>query len=111
MRFSPKDIVLIPFPFTHFDAEKIRPALIISEKNQYGDHVVLFLTSQVSKYEKNKENILIKKNEINNLAFDSLVIPTKIATLSESMMVEGIGVVTEREWSKIKKELRKVLGI
>lgn len=111
MRFSPKDIVLIPFPFTHFDSDKIRPALIISKQNQYGDHVVLFLTSQVKKYEKNKENILIKKTEINNLVVDSLVIPTKIATLSESMMVEKIGIVNSKEWSQIKNELKKVLGI
>jgi mRNA interferase MazF len=111
MRFSPKDIVLIPFPFTHFDSEKIRPAVIVSPKNQYGDHVVLFLTSQVKKYEKNIENILIKKSETNNLLLDSLVIPSKIATLSESMMVEKIGVVNSKEWSNIKVELKKVLGI
>lgn len=111
MRYSPKDIVLIPFPFTHFDANTIRPALIISKQNQYGDHVVLFLTSQVKKYEKNKENILIKKSETNNLAVDSLVMPAKIATLSESMMIEKIGVINEGEWSKIKKELKKILGI
>lgn len=111
MHFSPKDIVLIPFPFTHFDAEKIRPALIVSKQNTYGDHAVLFLTSQVKKYEKNKENIFIKKSEINNLLLDSLVILSKIATLSESMMLEKIGIVTAKEWLQIQKELKKVLGI
>ena len=111
MRFSPKDIVLIPFPFTHFDSDKIRPALIVSKQNQYGDHVVLFLTSQVKKYEKNKENILIKKTEINNLVVDSLVMTAKIATLSESMMVEKIGIVNSKEWSNIKTVLKNVLGI
>jgi mRNA interferase MazF len=111
MRFSPKDIVLLPFPFTHFDSDKIRPALILSKQNIYGDYVVIFLTSQVKKYEKNKENIFIKKSEINNLLADSLAIPSKIATLSESMMVEKIGVVDLKEWSKVKNELKKVLGI
>lgn len=111
MRFSPKDIVLIPFPFTHFDSDKIRPALIISKQNLYGDHVVLFLTSQVKKYEKNKENILIRKTEINNLVVDSLVMPAKIATLSESMMIEKIGVVNSKEWSNIKIALKKILEI
>ena len=111
MRFSPKDIVLVPFPFTHFDADKIRPALIISKQNSYGDHVVIFLTSQVKKYEKDKENVSIKKNETNNLLSDSLVIPSKLATLSESMILEKIGVVSPGEWIKIKKELKKVLGM
>lgn len=111
MRFYPKDIVLVPFPFTHFDADKIRPALIVSKQNSYGDHVVIFLTSQVKKYEKDKGNIPIKKSETNNLLLDSLAIPSKIATLSESMMLEKMGVVSPGEWLKIKKELRKVLGI
>jgi mRNA interferase MazF len=111
MRFSPCDIVLVPFPFTHFDSDKIRPAIILSKQNTYSDHVVIFLTSQVKKYEKNIENIFIKKSEINNLLVDSLAIPSKIATLSESMMIEKIGVVNTKEWSKIKSELNKVLGI
>jgi mRNA-degrading endonuclease toxin of MazEF toxin-antitoxin module len=42
---------------------------------------------------------------------DSLVMTAKIATLSESMMVEKIGIVDLKEWLKIKNELKKVLGI
>ena len=110
MRFLPRDIVLTPFPFTHFDADKIRPTIILSNKNIHGDHVVLFLTSQVDKYKKAKENIFIKKSQINNLLVDSVVITSKIATLSDAMIHEKIGVISATEWSKIKKELKKVLG-
>ncbi len=111
MRFFPKDIVLVPFPFTHFDSDKIRPAIIISKCNPYGDHVVLFLTSQVDKYKKYKENILIKKTGTNNLLVDSMIITSKFATLSDSMMYEKIGSLTNTEWNRHKKQIKLVLGI
>jgi len=111
MRFSPRDIVLVPFPFTHFDSDKIRPAIIINKRNPYGDHVVLFLTSQVDKYKKYKENILIKKSSVNNLLVDSMIITSKFATLSDAMMYEKIGNLTEMEWNKLKKQIKLVLGI
>ncbi len=109
--YSQKDIVLVPFPFTHFDAEKIRPALIISPINKYGDYVVLFITSQVDKYLDDKNNVYIKQNEINNLASDSVIICTKFATLSESMLIKKLGSVSTADWAKVKKSIKNVLGV
>ena len=111
MRFSPKDIVLTPFPFTHFDSEKVRPTLVLSSQNIHGDYIVLFLTSQVEKYKGYAENVYVKKNTSNNLAADSLVITSKIATLSDAMIHEKIGVIGAGEWIKVRKEIRKILSL
>lgn len=110
-RFLPGNIVLVPFPFTHFDSEKIRPALILSPKNTYDDYIVLFLTSQVKKYSDDLQNILIVKNADNGLVRDTMVITTKIATLSEQMILEKLGTLKSVEFKKVQKMVSKVLGL
>jgi len=109
--YSRGDIVLMSFPFTHFDAEKVRPTLILSSLKKYDDYVVLFLTSQVKKYSEDTENILIKQSLSNGLLRDSIVISSKIATVSENMIHEKIGTLSKGDLSKITKAVKKVLGL
>lgn len=41
-----KDIVVVDFPFTEHDGgKKVRPAVIISDENKYGDYVFLPITT------------------------------------------------------------------
>lgn len=110
-RYSRGDIVLMSFPFTHFDTEKVRPTLILSSLKKYDDYVVLFLTSQVKKYSEDSENILIKQSPSNGLLKDSVVICSKIATVSENMIHEKLGVLSRTDMAKVTKSTKKVLGL
>lgn len=109
--YSRGDIVLMSFPFTHFDSEKVRPTLILSSLQKYDDYVVLFLTSQVEKYSKDHENILIKQSTQNGLLKDSVVICSKLATISENMIHEKIGSLSKADISSVTKNVKSILDL
>ncbi len=102
-------VILVPFPFTDLSANKVRPAVIISEKKIGSDVVVVFITSQTKL--KEKHQVTIKPETGNGLKVSSRVICSKIATLDAKSVLGELGVVSAAVQSEIDQELRTILGL
>lgn len=102
-------VVLVPFPFTDLSGNKVRPAVIISEKKIGSDVIVVFITSQTKL--KEKHQVTIKPEAGNGLKVPSRVICSKIATLDAKIVLGELGAVSDAVQSEINRELRTILSL
>src|SRR5438067_195713 len=90
-RCNPGDVVLVRFPFTDLTSSKKRPALVLSPpqfSTQYGDIVVLALTSQ----DPADATLALGGWQQAGLPKPTWIKPL-LATLSTSIVVRRLGVV------------------
>ena len=93
-------IFKIPFPFTDLSTKKARPALAISEPDEYGDIEFLFITT--NKMRTDRDNIEIPEDI---LPIDSVLHLSKRYLLNKSIIMKELG---EVPLSFLDKVLRKL---
>lgn len=99
--YQPREVVLLPFPFTDLSANKKRPVLILKLPNFQGDFLAVQITSQSG-----FENALaLEQNdfELGLLPKTSYVRPDKLITLNESLVVQRMGRISEKAFTRIQK--------
>ena len=99
--YQPREVVLLPFPFTDLSANKKRPVLILKSSNFQGDFLAVQITSQ-----SNFENSLVLQQddfELGLLPKTSYVRPDKLITLNESLVVQRMGRISEGTFIRIQK--------
>ena len=99
--YQPREVVLLPFPFTDLSANKKRPVLILKLPNFQGDFLAVQITSQSG-----FENALaLQQNdfELGLLPKTSYVRPDKLITLNESLVVQRMGRISEGTFIRIQK--------
>lgn len=104
-------VVLVPFPFTDFSSQKIRPALIISKTAARSDDIiVLFITSNTQKKSPHSYTILSNhKNFLKTgLKVSSSIRCDKVGTLSKKVILGEIGFISEATMKEIGKCFSKV---
>ncbi len=106
-------IVLIPFPFTDLTSAKIRPALIVSGKNEKSDDlIVAFITSKVEKMSTGQ--FLLKRNAVgfeqSGLKVDSVFRFDKIATLNKKLILGELGFIPKEVLATMSKSFMAVFG-
>ena len=112
MAYKPFEVVVVPFPFTDRNADKRRPALILSDNikfNKPSGHAVLaMITSQ-----KNPDWPL--DTTIIDIHRTGLTAPSKIRmklfTLDSRLIVKKIGTLTDSDKKAVEKALQSLLGI
>ncbi len=102
MILSKGDIVLISFPFTNLNGEKLRPAVILIDSNY--DVTVCFVSSQLKSVE--KTDIILKTNTKNGLKKDSFIKTSKIATLDKTLIKGQLGKLDQNEIELLNEQLR-----
>ena len=109
------DIVLVPFPFTHLKAQKVRPAIVISPKiSVRGDFVAAFISSVLS-FEPSEYAYVL---ELTNPAFrptglkvSSVFRMDKLVTLLMSMVLRQLGHAPPSPLRKLDRCLAKAVGL
>ncbi|ADR23206.1 hypothetical protein MATR_29450 [Marivirga tractuosa] len=91
-------IVLVPFPFTDLKGSKIRPAIILVNKES--DIILAFISTQLNWTE--KSDILLEPSSINGLKKTSVLRLSKIVTLHKNLILGEIG--------ELDAKLRKTLN-
>ena len=108
-------VVLVPFPFTDLSAQKVRPALIISDaKYNRQDVVVLFVSSVVDRKIAVDEVIMQSKDsqfEQTGLKKTSLIKCRKIATLDKRIILGELGNLPTKIMQEVESKLKQVLAI
>src|SRR3989344_4538989 len=99
-------IVLVPFPFTDLSGTKVRPAVVISNKNIGNDIILSFISSNTKK--KDKFTVFIRMNDQNRLKSDSVILVSKIATLEKKVILGEIGNLSDIDVAKVKEKLENL---
>jgi mRNA interferase MazF len=108
--YKPFDVVVVPFPFTDRQANKRRPALILSDEMQFnrttGHAVLAMITSQ-----KNPDWPLdtpIAGNRQAGLTAPSKV-RMKLFTLDQRLIIKKIGTLTNKDRKAVTTALGRLL--
>lgn len=107
--YSKGSIILVPFPFTDLTGQKLRSAVVISDKLLGDDVIVVFITSQAKL--RGKHLVPIEPNTDNGLKTKSKIVCDKTATLDEQIIVGSLGVLSADIQDAVDAELKTVLGL
>lgn len=87
------DIVLVNFPFTNYQGQKIRPALVLFTNEN--DTTLTFITSE-TKW-KTENDILLEPTKLNGLKAISLIRINKISTIENNLILGQLGSLNKEE--------------
>lgn len=111
MIYEPFDVIVVPFPFTDSSRTKRRPALVLSNKNDFGakvEHSVLaMITSQ--KNDPWPLDVIIKNKKRSGLTAPS-VVRMKIFTLDNRFILRKIGHLSKSDQNSVVKSLTNLFG-
>jgi len=109
MTYEPFDVVVVPFPFTDSSRTKRRPALVLSQKTNFGaviEHSVLAMITS----EKNEPwplDVAIKNRKQSGLTAPSIV-RMKLFTLDNRFILRKIGRLAKSDQMQVKGSLTKI---
>jgi len=100
-------IFKVKWPFTSLDESKLRPALAISDPNNFGDVEFLFITSKDKKISKNI--ILISNSDFakSSLPRESFLHMDKSVLLDKSVFTEEVAEMTSSFMDSVVREMIK----
>lgn len=104
------DVVLVSFPFTDLNGVKIRPAVVVSQKNNKQDIVLAFISSQ-KKFARNSNSVAVKATNGNGLKVDSIIRLDKVATIEQSLVLGTIGRLENSTVKNCNQKLKAVFGL
>lgn len=108
-RFEFGDVVLVPFPFTDQSTSKKRPAVVVSSaayNAERPDVIVMAVTSQVRA--ENRFDISIQDWQQARLLKPSVIKPV-IATIEKSLVLKGLGRLSEKDREALAESLGAIL--
>ena len=111
MTYEPFDVVVVPFPFTDSSRTKRRPALVLSQKFDFGDIIeqsaLAMITSQ--KNEPWPLDVAIKHKKQSGLTSPS-VVRMKIFTLDNRFIIRKIGHLSKADQKQVKESLSRIFN-
>jgi mRNA interferase MazF len=99
------DIILINYPFSDLTEYKKRPCLVLTENRD--DVLVVFISSKIEN--KENEDLIIKKDNENNLIVDSLLKLFKINNIHKNLIYKKIGELNVKQKAFVKLNLGKLI--
>ena len=110
--FSAYDVVVVPFPFTDRDAEKRRPALVLSSTafgKRIGHSVMAMITSDRGVAQRWPLDVPIRELAAAGLPAPSLV-RMKLFTLDHRLVIRRAGRLAETDCRVVRKALAELFG-
>ena len=101
------EIVLVNFPFTNYQGQKIRPAVVLFSNEN--DSTLTFITSE-TKW-KTENDIVLKPSKRNGLKEISLVRINKISTIENNLILGQLGLLCPEEIKNLNLNLKKLLQL
>ncbi len=108
-------IVLVPLPFEDLSANKVRPAVCLTDGIQpYGHIVLAFITSKISQNPSDTDFVIDSKDADfvqTGLKVDSMVRLHRLMTISKSIIKRELGELSNNQQTEIEKCLQKLFEI
>lgn len=114
LKYQKGTVILVPFPFSDKLEEKIRPAVIVSNKVNHNQIIIAFITSN-SKNRKDNSVVRLNKQDEGfkdtGLKVSSLIYLSQLATINTNRVLGRLGVLSFEKVKEINDGLKKVFGI
>jgi len=107
--YEPFDVIVVPFPFTDSSKTKRRPALVLSQKPDFGvkiEHSVLAMITS-KKNDPWPLDIKIKNKKQSGLTASS-VVRMKLFTLDNRFILRKIGHLSKTDQKHVKQSLSRL---
>ncbi len=106
------DIVLVRFPFSDFESEKVRLAVVLIPENSYGDVCVAFVTSRITR---GLGCVLIDETQKGfvktGLKVSSTIRVGKIVTLQVPLVASVIGSLLPNHLAELNRALKRIFKL
>jgi mRNA interferase MazF len=106
--YSKNDIILVRYPFSDLSSSKVRPAVIVNAPHISQDIFIVPLTSKTT-------GLLVGEFVLNDWEAAGLNVLTAIKrglyTVHQSLVVQAISKLSDRDAEKLEDSLREWLGI
>lgn len=108
-------IVLVPFPFDDLTANKVRPAVCLTDEIKPHNHLVLaFITSRISA-SASATDLVIDKSDADfaatGLKVSSTVRLHRLMTIAKSIVLRELGELSAAQQAEIENKLRTLFGL
>lgn len=112
MNLKQKDLVLLPYPYSNLQEEKVRPALILSNESfnkRSRDCIVVPLTSVIKD---DPSSVLVSQGDMDEgtLIRPSRIRADKIFNVEQRLVKMRIGSVKPAVFDKVRQEVIKILN-
>lgn len=108
-------IVLVPFPFDDLSANKVRPAVCLTDEIQpYGHIVLAFITSKISSTPAATDFVIDTKDaDFSNtgLKVSSMIRLHLLMTVSKAVIQRKLGELSKKQQKEIEDRLRKLFEL
>jgi mRNA interferase MazF len=109
--FEQWSVVVVPFPFTDRNQHKRRPALVLSDRGEFGGqagHSVMAMITTAS-HSRWPLDVALADRETAGLPAPSLV-RMKLFTLDDRLVLRALGTLSEKDRAAVKTALDRLLG-
>ena len=110
-RYRSWDVVILPFPFTDRNAAKVRPAVVVSSEalhSRAGKYYLAMITS--AGHATIEGDVGISDLDEAGLPVDSLVRPSKLATVERTAFRKRIGTLPKADRLRVLSSLHRFLA-
>ena len=108
-------IVLVPFPFDDLTANKVRPAVCLTDEIKPHGHIVLaFITSRVAASASATDFVIDKSDAdfaTTGLKVSSTVRLHRLMTVAKSIVLRELGELSAAQQTQIENRLRKLFNL
>lgn len=99
-------VVLLPFPFTHLQGAKKRPAVVVMEDEL--DVTMVFVTSKLMK--SGQFDLAIQPAKENGLKIPSLIRVQRWATIDKALLFGILGELAAEYLKKLHTQIKRALA-
>ena len=108
-------IVLVPFPFDDLTANKVRPAVCLTDEINPHSHIVLaFITSRISASASPTDFVIDKSDadfSTTGLKVSSTIRLHRLMTVAKSIIQRELGELSALQQTEIDNRLRKLFNL